>query len=238
MQSLRSQIHRSVRCDKLQRIETRYDTTAISPEDDDASLAGLLRRAVRVRADDDFEFRRLVHEILQLESYVIRQKVIAHGTRQTGNRWVDPDVVDDVTNRVLERVARFIGEMQGSAVGQLRAGISKAVHWEVVDHVRRDQRNESSPVDPANFTGTLDAQDTGYRRLSELAASNRAEDLVMFRERLAELTGLGERDATVVLMRKLQGLSSKEVAEELGLTPANVDQIVSRGMKRLAECEA
>ncbi len=48
-------------------------------------------------------------------------------------------------------------------------------------------------------------------------------------------TSLSPRDLRVFEARAVLGLSSKDVAEQQGLSPANVDQIVSRTRRRLQE---
>ena len=54
-------------------------------------------------------------------------------------------------------------------------------------------------------------------------------------ELIAVLKSLGEPDCEIFLRRYFLGQTSAEIAEALGLKPNTVDQIISRGLKKLRE---
>lgn len=188
-----------------------------------------------MRGRDPFEHKRLIDEILARESYAVRQMVASAGVRKTGRSWVDREAIDDVTSMALARVADFLSKMKGTSIGELRNGVSQCVRFAVGDYVRDDQRSDSVPVDPGHFTDALPPEQQQYAELTGLAASGSAEDRANFKERLELVALLDSRAADVVKMRGLEGRSSKEVAGQLGLTAANVDQIFSRSIRRLLE---
>lgn len=229
--------HRIDRSGRLFAIDAVLENSS-PPEDDSLrSLRFLLREVARARAAGDATaLARAVNEILTIESWAISQKVKAYGFQVTGNAWVGPDARGEVTQDVLHRTASFLRGMNGSSVGELRAGIQTCVRYAVISHVRRSQakRERQVAVDPNHFTDGVDPESTQYSELLGMAANNSADDRVQFKESLGAVVELEPRAAEVLRLRLLMGCSSKEVAEELGLTPANVDQIVSRSVKKLA----
>lgn len=86
------------------------------------------------------------------------------------------------------------------------------------DRHRRMQREEALPGDPRH-EGTIE---------------NATAGLALSRVLLALRTELSARDLRVFSARCI-GVSSREVADAEGLSPANVDQIVSRARARLKE---
>jgi RNA polymerase sigma factor (sigma-70 family) len=222
------------RHDRIPHIETGYESKSAEIEDSGGTLAVLVRRAKALRGGDPDELTRVINEILIMESWSVKQLVTTHGSRQTGNRWVDPAQIDDVTNVALHRVAKFLRSMDGSSVGELRAGIKECVRFAVIDYVRKSASDQSVAVDPSHFTGTIDPEDQQYAGLAGHAAANGAEDRVLFKEDVGRILELEPRAAEVLQLRLLVGLSAKEVAEKLDLSPANVDQILSRSVKKLA----
>jgi RNA polymerase sigma factor (sigma-70 family) len=222
------------RCERIHRIETGYDTSAAPANRDDGNLAFLLKRAAAVRERDPFEHQRIVEQIIRSESRHIRYLVAIAGVRQTGRRWVDVDDVEDVTSAALMRVSKFLDSMRGSSVGEFYVGVKSCVRYAVADHVRGDSRIEELPVDHGHFTDALSPEETQYAELAGLAATNSAEDRAEFKERVSVITKLEPRAAEVVKLRGIEGVPSKEVAEQLGLTVANVDQIFRRSLEKIA----
>lgn len=235
MQLIHQRHIRRLSCDTLPRIETEYDTRSADTESGDTKLAVLLRRAGVLRKSNPVELQVVIHEIIALESYTVKQMVAAAGYKRDGRSWVSEDDIQDVTSLALMRVAKFLYVMQGTSIGEFRAAVKKCVQWAVADHVRGDQRVQSVPVDPGSFTGALSPEEQQYGELVGLAANNRAEDRAEFKERLETIKLLEPRAADVISLRLIEGRRSKEVAEILGITPANVDQILLRSVKKLRE---
>lgn len=200
-------------------------------------LRMLLRRAGRIRAHRGPDTTRRLAEIWEqiwaLEAYAVRQQVITKGYAITGNAWVNESDVDDVVADVMLGATRMFMEFRGIEPGQFRAGLNKRIHWSVVDYVRDDQRRKAKPVDPAAFDPNgFDETDARHAEIAGIAAKGGAVDRAEFKEKLSGITRLEPRAAEVISLR-LSGMSSKEVAEKLGLTPANVDQIFSRSVRTM-----
>lgn len=222
------------RYDRLHHIETGYDTKPDGRRVDDAELELLLRRAHRVRDNDPIEFKQIANRIFEIESWAVRQMVSAAGFNKSGSNWVDEAAIDDVVNDSFIRMLDFLKKMKGESIGEWRNGVRRCIHWAVVDYIRDDQRNKAEPIDHGHFTDALAPEDLKYTEIASLAATGQAEDRALIKEKLAGVTELEPRAAEVIKLRLIEGYSSKEVAEMLGTTPANVDQIVSRSTRKLA----
>ncbi len=202
-----------------------------------ADLGMLLRRANRFRSHRGPEAaRRLTEtwqEIWALEAYAIRQQVISKGYSVTGNAWVNESDVDDVLADLMLDATKMFIAFRGIEVGQFRAAMNKRIHWTVINYIRKDQSNKAKPVDPAAFDPNgFDETDSRHAEIAGLAAKGGAEDRADFKETLSGITELEPRAADVVTLR-LSGMSAKEVAEKLDLSPANVDQIFSRSVRTM-----
>lgn len=204
----------------------------------DARLRAMLREAADLRADPSppaLARRRAIWcEILQHELPAIRQQVINAGYKQTGRAWVNQPDIDDVVNEACIRATRVFEQFQGNAPGQLYAALRTCVHYAAIDYVRKDSAKQDDPVDPAAFNPGAHDRDGHveghFGPLARLADASSACDRAEFKEQLAGIAELPPRGATVVTMR-MAGYKSAEIATELGLTVANVDQIFLRSMR-------
>ncbi len=87
------------------------------------------------------------------------------------------------------------------------------------------------PKDLSDYEG--DAALTGQRQPSPRRRTAAREALEEFNVHLATLWNVNPVHALVLLMRDTEGLSAKEVAEMIGVSPANVDQMHKRARTRL-----
>lgn len=132
--------------------------------------------------------------------------------RRVRNAALSEDIVQDT-------FVRFLGR-QGSPAADVGALMRRIALNLVRDHFRAGARREFEPVDaehPAQ-TGT-------------------PEEHLMFRERAERfgriLDAMPALQREVFVHRRLHGLSSKETARRLGLTPAAVDAHVARALAAL-----
>jgi RNA polymerase sigma factor (sigma-70 family) len=131
-------------------------------------------------------------------------------------RLLDRGVAEDLTQATFERAlkawSRF-DSRRGSEATWLLA-IARNL---LVDHYRRDRSGSLEPLDEHNLP----------------AGAGPEERDTVSAELLAALTGLSERDRTVLALRYGGDLSGPEIAAMLDLTLANVQQIASRSLRRL-----
>lgn len=210
---------------------------AEQPDTADMYLRVQLRIAAGLRGSTDpadrEKMKRIFAEVIEKELPSLREQVKLRGFRQTGQPWVDECDVEDVLQRACIRALDLFEKFEGATPQQFRAALRRCVEWSVADHVRKDQADKSVPVDPLAGPAGLDG-DAGPSVLDSVPAPGVVEDRAEFLERLAGVTELEPRAADVVMMRS-SGMSSKETAAVLGLSPANVDQIFSRSIKKMRE---
>lgn len=218
-------------------IEQRTEFAGEADPHDDSLLRALLLRAATLRkaAENREEAQRVWAQIVEHEQYTIEQKVKLAGIRTHGRATVDEQDQGEVTVNVMRRVIRMMESFEGRAVGQLRKAINQAVDWEVATYGKKQaqRRERELPVDPQVWDpGSLDPEERPGFDLTAVITAGGVGDRIEMIERLKELDLLSEREVSVVVLRG-GGHSSKEVADELGLTPANVDQIYRRSLLRL-----
>ncbi|MFQ5556030.1 MAG: RNA polymerase sigma factor [Acidimicrobiales bacterium] len=130
-----------------------------------------------------------------------------------------PDLADDVAAQtwvsVIESISRFHGD--GAA---LRGWILTIGHRRLVDEFRRRGRRLDEPIEVPDVVDDVTP-----------------EHIVTSRVGLARrlLSRLPPRQADVVLLRVIGGLSVSEVVEATGLSESNVRVLAHRGLGRLRE---
>lgn len=132
--------------------------------------------------------------------------------RRVRNATVSEDIVQDT-------FVRFLGR-RGSPAADVGALMRRIALNLVRDHFRASARRTFEPVDETHQADT-----------------DSPEDILMFRERAERFSRIVDAmprlQRDVFVHRRLHGLSSKETAERLGLTPAAVDAHVARALVAL-----
>lgn len=203
----------------------------------DHRLRALLRTAATLRANGTPESlarrKRIWEEIVAGEYARVKQMVSVRGFAQSGSAWVNRGDVDDVTMDALVRATRMAQGFKGSTPGELHNALKTCVQFAVADYVRREERRPEVPVDPTRFDpGANDPDGLSPLPMDVVveAAFDGSHDELM--EALGQIAELEPRARQVVAMRT-SGHSSAEIAVELALNAANVDQIYSRTMRTL-----
>jgi len=138
------------------------------------------------------------------------------------------DDAEDLTQLTFERALNAWDRFDATraSLGTWLLAIARNL---LVDHYRRDRSNRHRPLVDADeeISAVIDYQEPGPDRLGvspELAAG---------------LERLGNRERELIALRFGGDLSGPEIAELTGLSVANVQQILSRSLRRLrAELEA
>jgi len=153
---------------------------------------------------------------------------------------IDTDEIDSATHEALERCLRaLLTSFRGRSVGELRAAMRTATHFACQDFCRAQMRREQGIGGSIDDVRTAEeGQDIGRfdRELGDLAEGRHrakteaGEDLD---EVAAAIAALPNENMREVLRLRAEGYCSKEIAGKLGLSPANVDQLHSRGLRRL-----
>jgi RNA polymerase sigma factor (sigma-70 family) len=130
---------------------------------------------------------------------------------------------EDLTSAAFERVIRAWPSYD-PAKGSERSWILTIARNLLVDHYRRESHRETVSTDehPVLLDGLTGSEEPFERVLTG-----------------AELRGwlrmLGEREREILALRYAADLPAADIAEIVGLSAANVHQILSRSLRRLRE---
>lgn len=131
--------------------------------------------------------------------------------------------VDDLMQEAYARVwrARTLGP-----IGNPRAFLFQIVRNLAHDHHRRESRNPPLPLTDLEAERVFDDEPSA----AEHASREQEREIL-----LAAVRALPERCREVVLLRYLEGLSYKEIAIKLNISPETVKVHLSKGLQR---CQA
>jgi RNA polymerase sigma factor (sigma-70 family) len=147
--------------------------------------------------------------------------------------------VDDVSQEVFARILGMLDGFRGMTPQQLSAAIATATRFTCMDWCRREfgrERRQAGSLDPtAEGSGGASPAEIEIARLS----SREHYDQLAGREELESLaTALhdlpSDQQREVVRLTAI-GYDSGEIAELLGLSRVNVNQLRSRAMRRIRE---
>lgn len=126
------------------------------------------------------------------------------------------DTAEDLTQATFERALRAWSRFDPRRASESTWLLAIARNL-LIDHYRRDRSSLTEPIDE-----TLGPLVPGPE-----------EQLTAFPELLAALTTLSERDREVIALRFGGDMTGPEIATLLNLSLANVQQILSRSLRRL-----
>jgi RNA polymerase sigma factor (sigma-70 family) len=128
---------------------------------------------------------------------------------------------EDLTQQTFERALRAWSRYDASkaSVGTWLIVIARNL---LVDHHRADRSSRRQP---------LDELDAGHGALVDRSAGE--PDLGLEPDLERALASLGPRDREIVALRFGGELSGPEIAQATGLSLANVQQILSRSLRRM-----
>lgn len=176
---------------------------------DSEQLRSLIERAQR---GDTSAYEALIDRYRQRLERSVRAR-LGH----VGVAAIEADeIVQETLVRGLQAIERFRWEGEDSLYRWL-AGISRRVILAAARQRRAD--------------GNLDqARRVAARDVTPSRALSREERFHRFR---AALSGLGEHDREVILLTRIEGLTTSEVAERMGRSPDAVRQLLSRALRKL-----
>jgi RNA polymerase sigma factor (sigma-70 family) len=128
----------------------------------------------------------------------------------------DRDLAEDLTQATFERALRAWPRFDPNKASE-RTWLLTIARNLLIDHHRRDHPELSAEIDENLLPSTAGPE----------------EAIASWPELQEALQQLGEREREVIALRFGADLSGPEIAELTELTLANVQQIVSRSLKRL-----
>jgi RNA polymerase sigma-70 factor (ECF subfamily) len=142
----------------------------------------------------------------------------------------------DIVQRTLLEAHRHAGQYRGATSGELAAWLRQILARQLANAVRdetrqrRDVRRECSLEEAVEQSSARLEAWLAAEGSSPAEKVERDEQLLRLAGALPELPE-GQREA--VELRYLQGLSLKEIAEQLGRTPGAVAGLLHRGLEAL-----
>jgi len=182
--------------------------------------------------------RRAWNELIERDVDRVRALVSVWRLRGRDVR-VDPQDRDDAIQHAFYRLLNMLGNFKGSVLPQYRAAMATCVDFACRDFCRRELRHEMG------LGGSLDDQlanedGEGIGRFDDVVGEQSARaqaDQEAGREGLDALAhalkALPSESMRSVVSLTIEGRPSGDIAERLGLSVANVDQLRSRGLRRL-----
>ncbi len=133
--------------------------------------------------------------------------------------------IGDTDNLVQESMSRVWRTVSEQPVSSPRALLFTTAHNLAVDHVRRERVARLESVDQLPEL----PESEGLPTPADVTARNQELELLT-----QAIQALPERCRRVLTLRKIYGLSQKQIAAELGITEHTVEAQVANGMRRCA----
>ena len=154
---------------------------------------------------------------------------------------IAPDEYEDAAQECFIRALKMLGNFRGVSLGEFLAALRTCVTNTCMDYCRRRltrERGLAGSIDEPSPLTDDDAYGRFEAALGEIAERTQAQHAAARHELAAledAISRLDNEQMREVLRRKMAGYSSAEVGGEIGLTVANVDQLCSRGVRKLRE---
>ncbi|WCB96067.1 RNA polymerase sigma factor [Baekduia alba] len=173
-----------------------------------------------VRAGDDHAFERLYHRYHRRISAYIFGMVHDHGRAE--------DLTQEVFVSALRRMRQTDREIA------FKPWVYEIAKNACIDAFRRAKRTEEVSIDADDGHGLAPAD---HGKLHATAPT--PEAAVEGKQNLANLTGafggLSDAHHQILVMRELEGLSYREIGEQLGMSRPSVESTLFRARRRLTE---
>jgi len=135
----------------------------------------------------------------------------------------DGDAARDMVQDAFIRLIRH-RQKDGAPIRNMQAWLFRVVHNLCLDYIRKHKRQLPLTEEGENHLADRASQEPDRALESSEAAAIAVETLGI----------LSQRDRQVVVMKIMENLSYKEIAERLGLTIGNVGFILHNSLKKLA----
>ncbi len=169
----------------------------------------------------------------------VRGLVVAFRFPGNPNVRITPDEYDDAAQECFIRAVKMLGNFRGVSLGEFRGALRTCVTNTCMDYCRRrltreraiaGSMDEPSPGIENDALGRFDAAMAAIAQRKQDQELASQDDLGALETAISRMDNERMRE---VLRRKMSGYSSAEIANELGLAATNVDQLCSRGVRKL-----
>jgi RNA polymerase sigma factor (sigma-70 family) len=131
----------------------------------------------------------------------------------------------DVDDLVQESFIRLLRMHEGNSVRCPKALLFAIARNAIRDTYRRARTDREIPLTESNVHDILD------QAADVIDLVNRRQEQVLLAEALKDLP---ERCREIIILRKIHGLSQKEIAGKLNISINTVESAISRGLRRCA----
>ena len=159
-----------------------------------------------------------------LEDWFIRE-ILPHEaalTRYIARAWFNPADVTDLRQEIYIKILEAAGKSRPAPARYFLFAVAKHL---LTDHVRR---NRIVPIDLLQDCDSLNVL------IDELSPERRTESFQQLEKLLAAFEQLPDRCREVIWMKKIEGLSQKDIAKRLSIAEGTVETHLVRGMRLLS----
>jgi RNA polymerase sigma-70 factor (ECF subfamily) len=132
----------------------------------------------------------------------------------------------DIDDLVQDSYTRVLRARANAPIGSVKAFLFTTARNLALDHFRR---NRVAGIDPLTEIGDLSVSEEEPDAFENVSRRQELELLTQ------AIQSLPERCRQVLTLRKIYGLSQKQIAAELGITEHTVESQVGNGVRRCAE---
>lgn len=136
----------------------------------------------------------------------------------------DSETAADLTQETFLRFAEYRGDNPAAVITHERSYLYRTAHNLAVDHLRRENREQTDSIADSELTGI-----PGEEPSPERAVRGRGE-LAAVREAISELP---VRTQQVFLLARIEGLTYRQVAERLRISDSSVQKHLASAIKHV-----
>jgi RNA polymerase sigma-70 factor, ECF subfamily len=196
------------------------------PDSSSSQLDSIIRQA---QAGDEDARNELFHKVRAYIGFIARSHV---------ESWIQAKVdSSDLVQQTLMEAHQGFGKFDGTTEGELLAWLKRILKNNATDFVRRfgaqkRKANREVAIDAMNSTGSMVSPElSGDVETPSMIISKREEEI----EVANALATLPEDYQDVIVLRNLQRLPFAEIGERMDRSPAAVQMLWARAIKRLQE---
>lgn len=198
---------------------------------------GLLAMVVAARSDPHRheQARRAWRRLVATEHERVRTLVGLFRFPGHPDVRVPGDHIDDVSQEVFARLLVMLDGFHGASIPQLSAAVNTATRFTCMDWCRRQLRHDlrtGGSVDDDQVDTAVADQLQRQATADQNARVNAREQLAIIAHALDQLPSDAHRE---VIRLTALGYESHEIAQRLGLSRENVNQLRSRARQRMRE---
>jgi RNA polymerase sigma-70 factor, ECF subfamily len=181
----------------------------------------------RIRAGDEDAFSGLFHKYSPRLSVLIHYKLSPEMRGRVE--------VDDILQETFLAASRQLGQFTYRNPGSFMSWISRIADHIIVDTARHDGRQKRRPTELVRLRTGSNPQ--GAEAVDSATPSRILARKERLQQVLKRLDALSDDYRQVILLARIEGLSTREIAERLGKTRENVAVLLHRAIQRLRELE-